>query len=284
MMAPPAVSVIIPAYNAAEFLPGTLDSVLNQSLKARDVILVDDGSTDGTPKIAESYAGAVTYLRQENRGVAAARNRGLEQVTGDYVCFLDADDYFYPENLRLKVQLLEEDPGVGLVHGWVEVTDANLRPTGTVLKGARGEILSDLLRLIPPAIPCPSNALIRRAVVEEVGGFDEALGTSADFDLWLRIAQRVRVGRVDEVVVKYRRHEGAMFHDLEAQLRDMEFIFRKHRVTLGRHPDWKLLRWRFYRSVAGGYRQQGRLLKGIPPFLKGIRSGGWWTERGEGEA
>ncbi len=271
----PKVSIIIPAFNAANFLPETLDSVLNQTLKADEIFLVDDGSTDGTPDIARSYRAHVQYLHQENQGVAAARNRGLARATGEFVCFLDADDWFYPDNLRLKVHFLARNPEVGLVHGLVDVTDAELESTGEILTGATGEIITDLLRFSPPAIPCPSNALMRRDLVEDVGGFDESLGTSADFDLWLKIAQRTIVGRVDEVVIKYRRHEGAMFHNLGAQLRDMGHIFEKHEAELGNTHEWRMLQWRFYRSVAGAYRLQGKPWRAIPPLISGVRSGGW---------
>jgi glycosyltransferase involved in cell wall biosynthesis len=272
-----SVSVVIPAFNAAEFIEDTVKSVLSQSQGDVEILVVDDGSTDETPGIVRSFGSAIRYLRQENAGVSAARNHGLQESTGTFICFLDADDWLYPEDLERKIEVLKSNPKLALVHSWVEVTDRNLKPTGTVMKGAKGNILGDLLRLIPPAVPGPSSGLMRRAVVEELGGFDEELGTSADFDLWLRIAMVHPVGRVDQVSVKYRRHEGAMFGNLEAQLRDMERVFRKHRSRLQGEPDWKTLQWRFYRSIAGEYAHRGSRLKAVRYVLKGLQTG--WRNR-----
>ncbi len=259
----PIVSVVIPAYNAAPFLRETIESVLAQTYEPVEIVLVDDGSTDGTPDVAASFADAILYVRQANAGVSSARNRGLEEASGVYLCFLDADDWLYPQDLARKVELLEARPELALAHGLVEVTGPALEPSGEVLRGAEGEVLDALLNLIPPAIPCPSNVLIRRSVLADVGVFDEELSTSADYDLWLRVACEFPVGRVDEPSVKYRRHEGAMFTDVEAQRRDMERIFRKHRQRLGTKPAWRTLRWRFYRSVAGEYRRRGRWLAAV---------------------
>lgn len=266
----PLVSVVIPAYNASRFLRETLDSVLAQTHDPVEILLVDDGSTDATPEIAKEYEGSVRYIRQDNKGVSAARNRGLAEAGGAYICFLDADDWIYPDNLRLKVEALEDDPAPALALGWVEVTDEKLEPTGSVLKGSTGQVLSDLLRLIPPAIPCPSNALIRTRIVDELGGFDEGLSTSADYDLWLRIASRHSVVRVDQVLVKYRRHESAMFRNIEAQIHDMQRIFAKHEGALGAHVEWRILKWRFYRSVAGGFHHEHRPLRTLRYLLKGL--------------
>lgn len=267
---PPLVSVVIPAYNAAAFLRETIDSVLAQSYAPVEIVVVDDGSTDGTPQVAASFGDAIHYVRQANRGVSSARNRGLQESTGVYLCFLDADDWLYPEDLERKVELLENNPELALAHALVEVTGPALDPTGEIMRGAEGHVLDDLLELIPPAIPCPSNVLIRRSVLADVGVFDEELGTSADYDLWLRIAREHPVGRVDHVSVKYRRHEGAMFTDVEAQLQDMGRIFRKHRARLGSRPAWRTLQWRFYRSVAGEYRRRGRWLAAMMFIVRGL--------------
>ncbi|MFC1575198.1 glycosyltransferase [Gemmatimonadota bacterium] len=267
----PLVSIVIPAYNAAAFLRETLDSVFQQTYDSIEVVLVDDGSTDSTAEVVREYgSGAVRYLSQENQGVSVARNRGLKEVRGEYVCFLDADDWLFPENIRLKVDLLERNPDLALASSWVSVTDPELKPTGLVLKGGEGRILGDLLDYIPPAIPCPSNALIRTEIVREVGGFDERLSTAADFDLWLRLAARHEIGRVDEVLVKYRRHGSAMFNDIEAQVRDMEWILEKHSEELSAHDGWRVLQWRFYRSVAGGFFRERKPGQGLRYLLKGL--------------
>jgi len=258
----PLVSVIIPAYNAEPFLREAIESVLAQSYEPIEVIVVDDGSTDGTSAVAASFGGAVTMVGKENGGVSSARNAGLEHASGEFVCFLDADDWFYPDNIAQKVSYLQSHPDRGWVFARVEITDEALDPTGQLMEGtAESDALGPLLELIPPAVPCPSNVLLRTAVVREEGAFDESLGTCADFDMWLRVAARHGVGRVDETLVKYRRHEGAMFSNVEAQVRDMERIFAKHGPAFSQRPEWSLLAKRFYRSIAGEYKRRGQYMK-----------------------
>lgn len=271
----PTVTVVIPAWNAEDFLNETISSVLDQTQQDVETIIVDDGSTDGTSKVASRFASRMLLIRQPNQGVSAARNRGLAEARGRYVCFLDADDWLYPECLERKVALLDSEIELGIAISWIQVTGPDLQPTGTVLKGSEGYILRDLLNYIPPPIPCPSNALIRKEILNDMGGFDEDLGTGADFDMWLRIARQHRVGRVKAALVKYRRHESAMFHNVEAQVHDMEKILKKHRGDLGKLKEWKVLKWRFYRSVAGEYLRRGQYWKVLRPLLKGGFSAGW---------
>lgn len=251
-------SIVVPAYNAEDHLAEAVDSALAQTHEPTEVVVVDDGSTDGTAEVARQYGDAVRYVRQENRGVAAARNRGLADAAGDYVCFLDADDWLHPEHLRLNVQRLVERPDAVLSHGWTEVTDADLRPTGRVLRGACGRILPDLVRLIPPAVPGIHSAIIRTAAVRRVGGFDPELSTSADYDLWIRLARLGPVECVERPTVRYRIAEGSMFTDLDLQVRDMEAIVEKHRrdPELG-ELNWDRMRWALYRSLAGESRDRG---------------------------
>lgn len=271
----PVVSVVIPAFNAAPFLKEAVESVLAQSYTPVEILVVDDGSTDATPEIARSFGEVVRLISQQNQGVAAARNHGLRESSGTYVCFVDADDWLYPEDLERKVALMEADPELALVHALVEVTGPDLKPTGEVLRGEDGYVLDRLLELIPPAIPGVTATLIRRSVLDEIGGFDESLGTSADYDLWLRIAEGRRVGRVDYPTVKYRKHEASMFANVEAQLTDMGRIFRKHRGRHGARPGWRILKWRFFRSVAGEYAHRGKWLRAIRYTLQGLVARIW---------
>jgi len=264
------VAVVIPAYQAGPFIEETIESVLAQHPPVSEIVVVDDGSTDDTAERVARYGHDVRYVRQDNRGVSAARNHGLRETAAEFVCFLDADDWLYPDNFRLKMEALWDTPQAALAHGLVEVTGPELEPTGEVLTGADGDVLDDLLGLIPPALPCPSNVLVRRAVLDEVGGFDEQLGTAADFDMWLRIAAKYPVVRVDEVLAKYRRHEGAMFSNLEAQVKDMAHIFAKHRKALGRRASWRTLLWRFNRSIAGAYHHRGQNLLAARYVLRGM--------------
>ncbi len=119
----PRISVIIPTYNSARFLPEAVQSALYQTLSPDEVIVVDDGSTDNTEDVLEPFRGRVHYIRQENQGPAVARNRGIAEAKGDLIAFLDADDVWLPEKSELQVKVLWENPRIGLVHSYYHRLD-----------------------------------------------------------------------------------------------------------------------------------------------------------------
>lgn len=241
------VSVIIPSFNSAKYLGSAIQSVLDQTYTDIEIIIVNDGSTDETESVLEGYIGKVVIINQKNSGVSAARNNGFKISQGEFVCFLDADDWFFPSNIDSKVNMLNSNPKLGLVHGNVVVTDENLNSNGTILKGKKGKVIPELLKLVPPAIPCPSNVLIRREAIINHSVFDERLSTSADYDLWLRIAQEWDVGWVNEECIKYRQHGSNMFSNLELFQHDMELIFSKYQL------DFSLTKKSVYYSLFVGY-------------------------------
>lgn len=263
----PIVTVVIPAYNAANFIDETLTCVLNQTLAGVEVIVVDDGSTDATADAVEPYLERITYIHQENAGVSAARNRGLESARGRYVCFFDADDWMYPENLSKKVSHLEDHPEDVLVHSHMAVTDERLNRTGEVLTGRTGDVAPHLMRYAPPAIPGASSSVLRTDIVRAVGGFNTELSTSADFDFWVRVALRGTVASVPEVLVLYRRHGAAMYADVDLHVHDMQAI-----IDSGRHStpdlDWDGLEMRFRLSVSKHLVKQGRVVAAIPHLAR----------------
>jgi len=209
----PKVSVIIPTYNYGKYIEKAIDSVLAQTYKDYEIIVVDDGSTDNTREIMESnYKNEVRYFYQENTGAPAARNKGIRASKGEYLAFLDADDYFEPQSLEKKVSLLETNKDIGWVYSDWDYLDIQ----GNVLKLAssqssfasknklRGNIFKDMLRgtlISTPAV------LICKTWIEEVGGFDERLNAFQDYDLWLRISYRHEIEYVDEVLAHMRVHD-----------------------------------------------------------------------------
>jgi hypothetical protein len=196
------VSVIIPTYNRPELLRVAVESVLAQTYPAVEIIVVDDGSTDDTTSMMAQYAGRVTYIRQANEGVEAARNRGIQAASGEYMTFLDDDDLLLPTKLERQVQVLENRPNIGLVHcGYYHIDkDGNRLERISFLPNGN---LQDLVctNLIWSGAP-----LIRRQCLEQTGLFDEATwGSSADWDMWLRIAQAgYRFACVQEPLGAYR--------------------------------------------------------------------------------
>jgi len=207
-----SIAVVIPAYNAASHLGPTLRSVLAQTRPADEVIVVDDGSSDDTAGVARSFGG-VRYLRQDNAGVSAARNRGVDAATADWVAFLDSDDLFAPRKLELQEPAL--GPGVVAASTGAALVDSGLHPLAIrrpELPDPPDELLTRLFTE-GNLVGSPSSVLARREVLTDLGGFDERLSFTADWDLWIRLARAGRFACVDEPLIAYRLHEESMSSD-----------------------------------------------------------------------
>jgi len=252
------VSIIVPCHNGARFLPEALDSAFAQTHPAIEVIVVDDGSTDGTPAVLERYAGRVRALRQPNRGPSAARNAALEIARGDYIAFLDADDRFLPDKVARQAAVLDARPDVGLVYsGWRFIDEE-----GRVLPGEgrpRGE--GDLLPGLVLGNPIhPLAALVRRPLVTEVGGFDETLWGCEDWDLFLRLSRRgMRWAPIDESLGDYRVH-AAQSHGqtrmmFTSAIRVLERFFADSELPPSlRHLEGRAFQAAYLRGAAECYR------------------------------
>lgn len=182
------VSVIIPTCNRAGFLEKAIDSVLSQSYRNIELIVVDDGSTDNTPQILARYGRSIVSLHQSNQGPAAARNRGIREARHPLLAFLDSDDFFVPEKLALQVATMEAEPALLISH-----TQEIWRRNGCHLNQKKihdkghGEIFSRSLRLCVVGM---STVMARRAFFDQVGLFNEELPCCEDYDLWLRASVR----------------------------------------------------------------------------------------------
>jgi glycosyltransferase involved in cell wall biosynthesis len=232
----PTVSAIVPVYNGARFLAYAVASARHQSVPPQEIIVVDDGSTDGTSEVARDLAGAIVYVRQANAGPAAARNHGVARATGEWVAFLDADDQWRPDKLAVQLAVIEKYPEVGMVFG----DAAHVSGHRTVFRsmfeknGLVGSFLGEgpmlptaFERLLHCNYIPTSSALVRRGIFEEVGGFDPALRYVEDLDLWFRVAARHRVGFVHDVVVDYREHGANTSGDVEAMTKAALDVMKK---------------------------------------------------------
>lgn len=224
-----SVSVIIPTYNRERFVREAVDSALGQSAPPHEVIVVDDGSRDGTLAVLAEYGGAIRVVPQENSGVSAARNHGARLASGDLLAFLDADDFWMPRKLELQLACYRANPAVGLVHcGMQEVDGEGNRLAGVHVDGLGGRVADELVLFRRTAvIGTGSTGLIPRRVFEEVGGFDTRLSTSADWDINYRIARRYEVGFVAEPLVGYRLHGSNMHGNVRVMERDMLLAYAK---------------------------------------------------------
>lgn len=205
------MAVVIPLHNLRAFVGEAIESVLAQDLspEAVEIVVVDDGSTDGGGEIARRFGPRVRCLAQPNRGLSAARNAGIQATVAPLVHFLDADDRLTPTALGSLAAALDASPEAGVAYTGVQCIDAAGRALPQ--RGwprAEGDVLAALVlgNLAPP-----HAMLVRRAVLERVGGFDEALGPAADWDLWLRVARAgVRWVHVARPLVEYRVRPGGM--------------------------------------------------------------------------
>jgi len=195
----PQVSVIIPTYNRGRVIKEAIDSVLAQDYTEFELIVVDDGSTDHTSDVLDSYRNVIKVLSQKNRGVSAARNRGIAEASGKFIAFLDSDDLWLPHKLSTQVEFFNKTPDalicqteeVWIRNGLrVNPKKRHKKPSGMIFK------LSLELCLVSP-----SAVMIKRSLFDRVGEFDETLPACEDYDLWLRISSRFPIYLIDTPLI-----------------------------------------------------------------------------------
>lgn len=203
------LSVIIPTYNRAQLLRRAIDSVISQDLppqvKEMEIIVVDDGSTDGTEGVIKNFYPNVKYVCQQNLGVSSARNFGLKQASGEWLALLDSDDEWLPTKLLRQFDALDES--ALLVCHTEEIWIRNGVRVNQMIKHRKygGEIFE---KCLPLCAMSPSSIIIHKAVFEKIGDFDETLPACEDYDLWLRLAAHYRVTYVEQPCInKYGGHE-----------------------------------------------------------------------------
>jgi glycosyltransferase involved in cell wall biosynthesis len=205
----PRVSVIIPAYNAAATVAGTIDSVIAQTLTDFEIICVDDGSTDASLAIIQQRADRVRLIEQANSGPAAARNNGARNSSGEYLAFLDADDLWAPDFLERTVAALDADPALSLVYSNCALADSEGVPIDTALVGSGFDHAPSLQELLTRLWPImPSAALVRRSAYDACGGYRDALKGASfrfeDVDFWIKMRQQGPFAYIADPLVTWR--------------------------------------------------------------------------------
>ena len=291
----PTVSVIIPTYNRAQMAVEAVESVLAQTYRPIEVIVVDDGSTDDTAQRLAAFGDRIRYMRQPNRGVGAARNHGLRLATGAYLAFLDSDDLWLPEKLERQVAVLEREPRLGFVYGVMQVVDESGRivgqkPAGRFPpgNGARADTLETML--LGNYVPT-STVVMRAEVARQIGYFEETLTGPEDYHYWARAAARRPFLGLRDVVATYRLNEGSItrnvwrFYRNQAAMfalmaRDPAFARHERLVRSRQAGSWylaaleavKLGQWR------GALDDLGRSIRALPSVGTTFRRPGetWW--------
>jgi glycosyltransferase involved in cell wall biosynthesis len=270
------VDVIIPAYNGARYLPFAVESVISQTFEDWQIVLVDDGSTDNTADVIAPYqerlGAKLKYVRQENRGLPAARNTAIRNSKSELLALLDADDIWLPNRLSESVKVMAERPNAGLAYGLIAGIDPDDQLGSTWvgnLKHAEGRI-APYIYMRKVELPCPSMTF-RRRCVDEVGMFDESMRATEDRDLWLRIALKYEVAFIPKVIAYYRLSPNSMSTDPERMLRSQVQFISKHygaegcglrarQIALGR----------VYKQRAEALKKQGRRWPALQSALRAV--------------
>ena len=250
------VSVIMPTYNHARYLSESISSVLNQSYRDWELIIIDNYSQDDTESVVREYAGKdprIRYFQFSNNGIiAASRNHGIRQAQGEYVAFLDSDDIWMPEKLDEQMKVFEGMEGTGLVYSRaVGFTDDGRHLHVMPKKIFSGNVFNRLLK--NNFIGC-STVLVKNNILEEIGIFDVRtdLVSVEDYELWLRIARHNKAVGLNQILVKYRIHSQAvsMSQEVERELRPLhalDSVFEKLQVS---PPVQKRIKSRWYATLA----------------------------------
>lgn len=203
----PTVSVIIATYNRDKFIGEAVQSILDQTYKDFEIIIVDDGSSDSTKEIIESLKDPrVHYYYQENKGRSNARNKALALAKGKYITFLDSDDLYLPSKLEIQVKYMEENPDIHMIYTSAYCIDE----IGNSLKHkyeakTSGKIYKDIAFFVPVTITLPT-VMVRKEVFEKAGNFDEVMYRFEDTDMWRRISKHYQIGAISEFTCKLRTH------------------------------------------------------------------------------
>jgi glycosyltransferase involved in cell wall biosynthesis len=212
----PLVTAVIPVYNGERFIADAVHSVLTQTEADVEVVVVDDGSTDGTAEVVRAISdGRVRYTHQANAGVSGARNRGIDEATGDHVAFLDADDVWLPDKVAAEIHALRQRPRAGLVVSGYMIVDEALVPKRPVIPRSATVDLVRVLLLEESGIGLSFTGMVRRHIAAEIR-FDTSYSTSADLEFALRVGREHEVVAVRDRLALYRTHIDQMHLDLVA--------------------------------------------------------------------
>lgn len=208
----PEVTAVIPVHNGARYIRTTIESVLAQTYPHLRCVVVDDGSTDDTAKVVSRYGNRVHLHRQSCRGVSAARNEGVRQSSSPYLAFLDADDVWLPDKVEVQLAAMTSGTHYALAFSTYIVADGDLVPKRVVAATPARERIRGAMLLQQPGIGFSFTGMVTRAAFDAVGGFDEALSTSADVDFASRVSARFPAIGVNTPLAVYRVHSDAQMH------------------------------------------------------------------------
>jgi len=257
------VSAVVPTYNRSGLLFNALESIRRQSYRPIEVIVADDGSTDDTCNIIRNWAHqysdpesfVVRWTSQENQGANAARNRGIAEASGEFIAFLDSDDCWLPLKIEKQIALLKHDSGIGGVY--CGMRNVNLVTGEKERESPRAYPAGDLLRqlLIHDVTEATSAWMVRKKCFQTVGMFDISLPARQDWDMWIRLSEKYRIGCVPDILVEQGNHPGERVRSkAHREIGAHQTIFRKYAFLRVKFPFWISLAAR-----SAMYRRRGRV-------------------------
>ncbi|NCB11914.1 MAG: glycosyltransferase [Erysipelotrichia bacterium] len=206
------ISIVLTTFNGTTrgYLGLAIDSVLNQSFKEFELLIIDDGSSDNTKEFCKKYLAdnRVKYIYQDNKGLAGARNTGIENSQGEYICFLDDDDVWKEDKLQKQVDFFEQNQDIGMVFTNLELIDEVGKAIGYQTHKANGDIYKELF--FENIVDAPSSCMIKKEVFEKVGNFKEWMKSAEEYELWFRLAKEFKIYSINEPLVEYRIHQNKL--------------------------------------------------------------------------
>lgn len=204
------ISIVIPTHNRCDLVGRAIDSVLKQTIKDIEIIVVSDGSTDNTEEVVNKYVNSderVSFVGYTPaKGGNYARNMGIKESKGDYVAFLDDDDTWHPDKLAKQMAVMNSDPEVALVYTGCHIIYVNEKVEYKSIPTKHGNLFHDLL--LDNVVGSTSTVLVKKSIFTKSGTFDENLGALQDYDLWIRIARYAKIGVVSEEMINYYNYRG----------------------------------------------------------------------------
>jgi len=242
------ISIIIPAYNAEKYITETIDSVLFQTYKDWELIIVDDGSTDDTAKIVKVFCdkdNRIQYFYKENSGVSDTRNYGMEKAKGDYIVFLDSDDVWLNIFLEETLSILKENKNIGVVNTNVQFIDYKSNKTSIFYSGVTSSDINKLIFFeLQNRTTGPSGTVLRTKLAKKINGFNKDLSNVADKMFYIQISKITTIANINKVLWYYRVHDDNMHKNINNIILDFEnyFTILKQKKYINKISDIKRLK------------------------------------------
>jgi glycosyltransferase involved in cell wall biosynthesis len=278
----PLVSVIIPAYQHGQCIVESVESVMAQTFRDFEVIVINDGSTDGTEEVLRPYVekNRIRYFHQENQGISATRNRGLSLATGEFVAFLDDDDVWPPDKLEWQVDALRNS--TALVVGGLTSVFGTRGDRKAIVETSEYSTIDTAKLFGGNPFGSPGQTLIRKSALLEIGGFDPTIWGADDHDVWIRLSRMGEIRRYERISLFYRVHESNTSRDSERMFENAEKVIRKNlvgvtgreRVQLERQGFRFLFRYGGKKLIWRGARLifQGQFRKGSKLMVRSLNT------------